>query len=1044
MEPSDLRVQFECDPVVFELKRVGGQDRRDVVILVWGAHGRSGDLRIEAEPPKDVGGFHFEVSPVHARDWEDLSDDPAEPVRGNLSVQCSGGQEGEEVETALNLTVRLGERKVGTFTVGLKAGVNHVIPLWKVLREEYASVKPAWKAELDGNAVLNDPKAKDSAKLSEVYRIVHRRGKEGDDLSGLCSSGGGIRSATFSLGAYQGLARVGLLDRFDYLSSVSGGGYIASWLGGWIHRAGGIDKVLPELRISRDDPARPEAPPITHLRQFSNYLTPKLGLLSADSWTLGAIIVRNLILNLLVLIPVLAAFLALPLLSISTPRWVFNPGPDPLYWTGVLLGGTALFFMSLLRASTRPQRFLGMGLLPLLAAAPCMLIAVQLYGARRPDHDLNSPEVIVRCLIWSVVVPMVAFIASVLAQKRTMGRQRASLKTDLLAQLVSGLVEAAIYFGILKAWIPPLLEDLALGGYVFVILGPLLFFGPLLLGKTLFIALASVIEGRGYSSELGDADREWWARWSGWILLTTLLWMASCALVLYGPILLHTAIAKISAAVTAGGLGALTSWLGKGSDTRSPGSSEKPSAWKSAMMALAAPLFCLALVLLVSIGTQELLRALPQGWTGSVGESPQPFKGYTVTILATAALLFGFGSLMGRFVNVNRFSLQAMYRNRLVRAYLGATNRRRRPNLFTGFDPNDNLRMHSLKANKPFPLINMCLNLTTGEELGWQQRQGESFTATPLHCGTGRLGYRRAQIYGGEQGMSLGTAVATSGAAANSSMGYNSSPVISFIMTIFNARLGAWFGNPGPEGVATYTRNAPGNSARLLLDEALGQTDGCHPYVNMSDGGHFDNLGLYEMVRRRCRFIVVCDAGRDTSYTFEDLGNAIRRIRVDFGISIDFDDRINIFPKTREKNDPEARYCAVGTIRYDSVDGDGNTGTLIYVKPAICDKESYDIYHYAKSSLDFPHESTSDQWFDESQFESYRALGRESILTMTGKGPNPVPFKSFADFTANVRRYVSPVKVSVPASAAPLAASGATSPVLPGGAAPAAGDRVKL
>jgi hypothetical protein len=276
-------------------------------------------------------------------------------------------------------------------------------------------------------------------------------------------------------------------------------------------------------------------------------------------------------------------------------------------------------------------------------------------------------------------------------------------------------------------------------------------------------------------------------------------------------------------------------------------------------------------------------------------------------------------------------------------------------------------------------------------------------------------------------------------------MGYNSSPVISFIMTIFNARLGAWFGNPGPEGVATYTRNAPGNSARLLLDEALGQTDGCHPYVNMSDGGHFDNLGLYEMVRRRCRFIVVCDAGRDTSYTFEDLGNAIRRIRVDFGISIDFDDRINIFPKTREKNDPEARYCAVGTIRYDSVDGDGNTGTLIYVKPAICDKESYDIYHYAKSSLDFPHESTSDQWFDESQFESYRALGRESILTMTGKGPHPVPFQSFADFTANVRRYVSPVKVSVPASAAPpLAASGATPPVLPGGAAPAAGDRVKL
>src|SRR6185295_9910671 len=154
----------------------------------------------------------------------------------------------------------------------------------------------------------------------------------------------------------------------------------------------------------------------------------------------------------------------------------------------------------------------------------------------------------------------------------------------------------------------------------------------------------------------------------------------------------------------------------------------------------------------------------------------------------------------GRFVNVNRFSLQAMYRNRLVRAYLGASNPRRQPNLFTGFDPDDNLRLHELRDNRPFPVIGAALNLVAGQDLAWQQRKAECFTASPLHCGAARLGYRRSQAFGGENGISLGTAVATSGAAANPNMGYHSSPAVTFIMTLFNARLGVWLGNPGPLG----------------------------------------------------------------------------------------------------------------------------------------------------------------------------------------------------------------------------------------------------
>ena len=1006
MEP-DIRVRPEADPVVLELKQAGGEDRSELVLLVWGAAEKTQDVRLETqlEAPVSAEEFRFTVGEAT---WEKLSDDLDEPVRWRVPVACQGGVEGREAAARLVWKLSRGEEVIGQGNVRLIASVNHVLPSWEALLEEYETLQPSWNDELREAVEKAGPADRD--KLRALFDVVHRHGREGDGLAALCLSGGGIRSATFNLGVLQGLAKIGLLRRFQYLSSVSGGGYIASWLGGWIHRAGGLERIERQLQGGQPDPARPEAEEISHLRQYSNYLTPRLGLLSADSWTLAAIVVRNLMLNLLVIVPLLAAALAVPLLALARPpRW-WDPGPDSLYRIGVVLMGLALFSMSLLRASARapetedakPPRFLLRGLGPLLASAPFLLLAIARYGERHPGHFLHTPEVILRCLILTIAVPTIAFLLSVPSQRRIMGRQQSSLKADLFALLLSGLVEALIYVGVLKGWVPWLLDRPRL----FVILGPGLLFGPILLGKTLFVAFSSVVEGARYSSELGDADREWWARWSGWTLLSTLLWIGGSALVLYAPLLLQTAIAKVSAAIAAGGLGGVTSFLGKSGNTpaKQEGPAQASSPWRGVVMALAAPLFCLALLLLISAGTQEILRALPVAWTGSAGAAPNPFRGDALALLAAVAVLAAAGAFMGMFVNVNRFSLQAMYRNRLVRAYLGASNRHRRPNLFTGFDPADNLRLHWLHDNRPLPVVNMALNLVGGEDLAWQQRKAESFTATPFHCGSGCLGFRRSQIYGGEQGISLGTAVATSGAAANPNMGYNSSPAITFIMALFNARLGIWLGNPGPPGERTYTRSAPGNSARLALSEAFGWTDGRHPYVNLSDGGHFDNLGLYEMVRRRCRFIVVGDTGRDPSCAFDDLGNAIRKIRIDFGISIEFEKTIRIFPKSPGKPDSAARYCALGRIRYDSVDGEGSFGTLIYIKPAICGIESYDIYNYARSSQDFPHETTADQWFDETQFESYRALGREALLTIAGSERQ----MTLERFVERVREYIDP------------------------------------
>jgi len=158
----------------------------------------------------------------------------------------------------------------------------------------------------------------------------------------------------------------------------------------------------------------------------------------------------------------------------------------------------------------------------------------------------------------------------------------------------------------------------------------------------------------------------------------------------------------------------------------------------------------------------------------------------------------------------------------------------------------------------------------------------------------------------------------------------------------------------------------------------------------LSDGGHFENLGLYEMVRRRCRFIVVIDAGCDPNYAFEDLGNAVRKIYIDLGIRVQFDDLQTLRNRPSEKamrrestnttDEPRKRmpYYAIGTIEYKGTDDSEpgcENGYILYIKPAYHGTEGARIRSYATAHLAFPHESTADQWFTESQFESYRSLG---------------------------------------------------------------------
>jgi hypothetical protein len=204
-----------------------------------------------------------------------------------------------------------------------------------------------------------------------------------------------------------------------------------------------------------------------------------------------------------------------------------------------------------------------------------------------------------------------------------------------------------------------------------------------------------------------------------------------------------------------------------------------------------------------------------------------------------------------------------------------------------------------------------------------------------------------------------------------------------FLMTLFNVRLGAWLGNTSERGKQTYRQPGPRQALRPLLTELFGLADAKGRYINLSDGGHFDNLGLYEVVLRRCRHVFISDAGQDDKFTFEDLGNAIRKIRIDFGVRIEFNQEIRILPRNPVGNDPKSGfYFATATIHYEDMDGKGTPpGKLVYIKPTICGENAvpYDVYSYSRASDMFPHEPTSDQWFSESQFESYRELGRYII-----------------------------------------------------------------
>jgi len=914
----------------------------------------------------------------------------------------------------------------------------------------------------------------------------------------LCLSGGGVRSASFNVGVIEALAvhprpdsdkkrgdaqaadhEASFLSQFDYLSTVSGGGYIGSWLSAWVAREG-YAKVWPRLVGRRNKPEK-EPSQIVWLRSYSSFLTPRKGLLSADTWAAIALVIRNLVLNWLIIISVLClALLAIKGVAIGA-HWVPRTLITTLSWHGTLaavLMLLALGYALANRASSNPgvwenvdgvwrlidrkqrkaptidtQRDessrIGAGSnepkFMWLCLAPALLAAFVISLALSVSYFILETYPLVDTIWWVIKFSVPAYGAAwLLARLRIAFHDPANKPPkrgfvywllDLLAWLLAGLV-----YGVIIAVgahvlaqvfdadaIQNMIDRVCAASNLCISLQTVAT-ALLLIGGLPWIVIAQatgemIFVGVTNWEPDSDADREWFGRSTGWFTLAAVVWFFMMILVILGPPLLALLFSEFSWAkygtVILGGLSAAASTLlgGSGKTSATNQAPEKAPWWVKLVLPVSTIVFLILLVIAVSAAIDWLLfghMLVESPLLGAEsGDYAQDWRWFWIAVLVVGLVAIAASA----FVNINRFSIHSLYRNRLIRGYLGASNPDRAPNPFTGFDEDDNIRMARLwpaKAKKgetaevprpwrPFHIVNIALNVVNSKRLAWQERKAESFTVSPLHCGSAGndLGYRRTSQYGDAKngGITLGTALAISGAAASPNMGYHSSPLVTLLLALFNVRLGWWLGNPGTPGDHTYTKDGPIWAIVPFLTEMFGQTTDESRFVYLSDGGHFENLGLYEMIRRRCRCIVVSDAGQDPNYDFTDLGNAVRKIAIDLGVYITFSELREIKARSKDNTVIKGAYYAVGEIDYKTAperspapgagaaetrqaeaDRQGvKNGYILYIKPSYHGNESAGIVSYAAANAAFPHEPTFELFYGESQFESYRTLGFEIV-----------------------------------------------------------------
>ncbi len=726
-----------------------------------------------------------------------------------------------------------------------------------------------------------DPGAKALIAAEQVY-IKNRRIREGFDenpplslglkhpkTAALALSGGGIRSAAFALGVMQKLAGEDYLRLFDYLSTVSGGGYIGSsltWLtsskfkeksGGvrfGVH-PGGPDAPLP-FPYGTNSIAEPPSrhPPcledqfLTYLRSHGQYLIPGGGITIVSGI---AVILRGILVNLLVWLPI-AAFLA------------------------VLLDR-----------------------IPLGKLAP--------WAGEHGLFCLDQPP------------------------------------TDCAA-------------GVGHLFLPP--------GFAWVLAAAVFFWAAFVIGSIVY-SFSTV--RKNSPAALRYRGRRFFEKCAHWVLLWavgltvigTLPWVAGAV---------HQWIGN------KGGFGFLVSGAAGGVVSFFKSRSSKEGKIPLALLApIAGLLFCYGFLIL----------AFDIGWRADVATSTSfalwPPQAWDRHLLYPACLLLAIA--LGFFVNLNYLTIHRYYRDRLMEAFMPdiALVQANRAGPARAADPAPLSTMCDDEDPRgPYHIINTNLILTGTKDKTRRTRGGDSFILSPRYCGSNATGWRATDKFIGNE-ITLPTAMAISGAAINpdagtGGVGVTRNPIVSIVLSLLNLRLGYWVPSPQRE----WRSLRPNHFEPGLLDLVDWDRDEKSSMLRLSDGGHFDNLGIYEMIRRRVEFIVVSDAGADPDFSFSDLTNALARAEQDFGARIVFDDvpalsplmPSQVLPFPREFHRSKRGY-AKATITYS----DRMTGTLLYLTTTIIDGLRLQLLGYLGANPTFPDETTADQFFSEAQFEAYRELG---------------------------------------------------------------------
>jgi hypothetical protein len=530
-------------------------------------------------------------------------------------------------------------------------------------------------------------------------------------------------------------------------------------------------------------------------------------------------------------------------------------------------------------------------------------------------------------------------------------------------------------------------------------------FAPILLLCVIFISMDFAVGTIGRC--MRDSSREWLARVRSQSFLSGFTWLAIVGCSLLGSSIVSTLFhLRFGTLMTGAGSWALTTaasvLAGKSSGTKGPSEAQNsPNRLMELLVVIGPPVFISGLMLLLAWGVKLGIDA-----TGLIG-----FWSY----VGAAGIIGVIAAFFSWRVDINEFSMHAFYRDRIARCYAGASNPDRHPDRFTGLASSDaHIRVADLLPARfgegnpllwrkpdvkpsyegPFPIFLATLNLSFGADLATQERKAAAFAFTPLFCGYD-VGWTEGSgpsiqfngfvptnnfAYPGK-GPHVSTAVSASGAALNPNEGFHTSTAMAFLLTLFNARLGWWLPNPRnlrTDFLSRLSGATPVFGLPYLLRDLFGMVSDDAPFVSVSDGGQFENMGLYELVRRRCRNILVCDAEADASFTFEGLGMAIRKCRIDFGVEI----FLNLDEIVPDKNGKSACAHVAGTIRYPLSPEPGETvgrfmeGKILYLKSTLTGDEPSDIRNYKREHPAFPSDTTLNQWFTESQFESYRRLGQ--------------------------------------------------------------------